>query len=269
MSIARDNHTNDIVVGAGEIYIDLLDDDLNTTGERYIGDSTGATISVETEQTTVFSGDGPTARKLVDFVRSVSHTMSCAVHDMSADNLALFLAGAAEDVAVGARVSAEETVTTEAVQGRWYQLGVSAALPAGYPRITAAGFAAKGGANGTTAAAAGADFKLDAGRGRIYIVPGSGKIQDGHTLKVTYAAPAVKVRRAKAGAARQVRAAVRYIEDASAGKGTNWYIRQASVGASGEIALKSRDGEQQITLSILVEEPSDGTPSILADGQPA
>ncbi len=260
MTTAREKHSNDIVVGAGEVFIDLLDAAHARTGERYIGDSTGASISVETEQTTVFSGDGPIAQKLVDFQRSISHTMTCTVHDMSPDNIALFLAGEVEDEADTAAAVSGEKITVK--QGLWYQLGVKPdTKPAGIAKV-------KPGTVTVATKTKGTDFDVDADHGRIYIIPKAG-ISDNTEITVGYTPVASTRRRAKAGERRQVRAAVRYIEDPSAGRGSNWYIRQASIGASGEMALKSRDTEQSITLTISIEVPEDGTPAVICDGQPA
>lgn len=46
-----------------------------------------------TERTQVYSGDGPVAERLIEIVRSITRSLSMALHDMSAENLALFVAG--------------------------------------------------------------------------------------------------------------------------------------------------------------------------------
>ena len=122
--------TDRIVIGAGRVYIDLLDDAGQTRGERYMGDAVSASVSVATERTTVLSGSDATARVLAEATRSVSRTLSLTLHDMSAENLALFLAGSVDEQPAAADTVRGE-VLTDVRQNRWYQLGVGSATPAG------------------------------------------------------------------------------------------------------------------------------------------
>ena len=71
-------------------------------------------------------------------------------------------------------------------------------------------------------------------------------------------------------AVRQLRVALRYVEDADEGiEGRNLYIPQAVVAPAGEAALKSRDTAQQFPLSLSIEEPEGGLAAIYVDGVPA
>ena len=134
MSLATDRHTDNIVVGAGELYLDLLDDGGKLTGERYLGDGVSASLSVTTERTQVFSGTGPVARQLVNAVRSLTRSMSITLHGMSPENLALFVgAPGAGDVADAAAAVIDEALTVR--QGRYYQLGVTPTKPTGIGAI--------------------------------------------------------------------------------------------------------------------------------------
>ena len=113
MSLTTKNHTDNVIVGAGELYVDLLDSNDDTTGERFLGDGVGASLSVATERVQVFSGTGPVARKLVDAVRSIERSFSVTLRDMSPENLALFVgATAVEDVADAADVVPRAVVST-------------------------------------------------------------------------------------------------------------------------------------------------------------
>jgi len=119
MSAATEKHTDNIVIGAGEIFLDLLDADDGATGERYLGDGVGASLTVTTERTQVFSGTGPVARKLADVVLSITRTLSITLHDMSHENIALFVGGSAiEEVADAAAEVTDERLTVK--QGHWY-----------------------------------------------------------------------------------------------------------------------------------------------------
>ena len=86
-------HRPIIQLGAGALFIDRYTDNGNIRGaEMYIGDTVAASISATVERTTVYSGDGAVASKLIDRVRRIDRTMSitaqdatlgngCAVHD--------------------------------------------------------------------------------------------------------------------------------------------------------------------------------------------
>lgn len=268
MSVTTDNHTNNVLVGAGEFYLDLLDDAGNTTGERYLGNSVGGTLAVTTERITVQSGDGPVARNLVDAVRSITRTLTLTLNDISHDNLALFVgAQAVADVADAAVAVTDEALTVK--PGRFYQLGVTAEKPSGLGAVSATpGHTVVTSAEGNTTFAAGADYRVDASRGRIYIVPG-GRIADGTEIQVDYTPVEATRRQVKTGDLRDVRAAVRYLETPTAGKGRNYYAALCSVAASGEVSLKSRDTEQQIGLTVSILEPQGGAAALVIDGEAA
>ena len=273
MTIGRNQHTNNIVVGAGEFYLDLLDDAGGLTGERYLGDSIGGSLSITTERTTVFKGDGPVAEQLVDSVRSITRTLTVTLHDISPENLALFV-GAPEpsdSAAIAASAVTDEAHTVR--PGRWYQLGQSDANPSGVRGVSsvAVNLAASGNAE-----VAAAGYVVDAAAGRIYFNDGTGQAANidaaGTAVLIDYTPTAETAgarRQVKARDARQVQAAVRYLEDPSAGEGRNLYARRCNVGAGGEMALKSRDTQQQITVTaqILVPEVA-GAAALFIDGEP-
>ena len=125
-----DKRTDNIVIGAGEVYLDLHEAGA-PTGERYLGDAVGAALEITTEETTVFSGSGPVARELARIARSVTRTVTLTLHDISMENLALFTVGAVRHLATASPVSGEPAVFRP---GRWYQLG-GAARPAGVLRL--------------------------------------------------------------------------------------------------------------------------------------
>lgn len=285
MTVARDQHTNNVVLGAGEIYIDRYGADGNPTNrERYLGDSVGGTISITTERTTIQSGDGQVAQDLVDIIRSVSRTMGFTLHDMSLENWGLFLIGG--DPVSLAAVSATE-ITDEVIgnlkAGESYLLGIGPNRPSGVGElsakpsakngdgngnaITPANVATKGLPNGDTAKIPASEIIIDIKAGMVTAV------KDQTNLRVTYT-PAAK----SAGDSRIVKAtketqsitcAIRYIEDAPGGaKGRNVYVRKANLVPAGEMALKSRDTEQQMAFTGTVVEPAAGWAFISIDDVP-
>lgn len=163
MTGASERHTDNIVIGSGALYIDVLDADGETTGERYLGDAVAAALAVAGERVEVFSGSGPVARRIVNRVRSLTRTLSMVLHDISMDNLALFAGVAAANevpAAKGAVTGEARTVTP----GRWYALGDPAADPSGAGAVSGVSVT---GPDGDPAYAEGDDYALDAARGRL------------------------------------------------------------------------------------------------------
>ena len=123
MTLARERHENNVFLGAGEIYLDLLDADGDRSGERYLGDSVSATIGITADEVTIQSGDGAVAQSLVQQQRSVARTLTIVLHDQSLENARLFFGGDA--VAAAAAAAAEQYDRVTVRKGRWYQLGLS------------------------------------------------------------------------------------------------------------------------------------------------
>ena len=259
---------SNIVIGAGRLYADLLDAGGKYTGERYLGDAVGAALSIATERTQVFSGSGPVAEKLADIVRSVTRSMTLTLHDMSAENLALFVSGEAASEAQAAAAVVDEALTVN--PGRWYQLGATPDKPGGVGAVSATtADTVVTNKDATTTHDAGDDYTVDAERGRLHIVAG-GAIAAAAEIKVDYKPATATRETVKTGKAKQVQAAIRYVEDAAKGKGRNVYARLCSVGASGELALMDgRNAEQQLQLTAEVQEPGDGWPALSLDGEAA
>ena len=269
MAITR--HVDNVRIGAGRLYVDLLDAAGKTLGERDLGDSIGMSIRVEETRQMVYSGDGPTARKLLDVVTQRTYSATVQLHDMSDANAALWLGGDATTEADNAAAVTDEEIQVR--PGLEYQLGTSASKPMGYLSISAsATFSVTYGATAaaaTTAAVKGTDYEVDEANARLKILAG-GSIAAGNWIKVDYTpVAATHGRAATPRATKDIRAAVRYVEDGfgSAGsRGRNVYVRDASVGASDELALKdNRQSEQRITLTLGINEPASGS-ALTIDG---
>lgn len=297
MSVARTNHKTNTVLGNGEVYIDLYENGAKT-GERYLGDSVGATLSVSSERTTIQSGDGAVAQDLVDVVRSVSRTLGFTLRDSSIANWALFLIGEEDSESIAAAVvKGNAAWAFKAKKGRWFQIGSTDANPSGVGKVSdepadtkTAGAhdagdnsvivtsAAAAASSGNTIARA-SNYQVDAETGRIYIEPGAADFTDGTTYYVHYKPSAArKIAQAKGtGTASQITCALRYLEDDPAaaeaavtglgGKaGRNVYIAKCNLVPGGEAALKSRDTEQQMAFTATVQAPGGSIPAIVIDG---
>ena len=270
--MAIDRRTSNVLIGSGLAYVDLLDAAGQTTGERDLGECASMRISVDVQRVMVYSAQGATARKLIDAVTQRTYSAQIAVRDMDRDNLALWLGGDASTEEDAATAVVDEVITVQ--PGRSYQLGASPAKPMGYLELDASvDVAVTYGATAaaaTTAATEGTDFDVDPANARIHI-RGDGAISADDVVKVDYT-PLARTHSRAATPARpkEIRAAIRYVEDGTAspgGRGRNVYIRDASVGAAGDLALMDgRSGPIEATLTLGVQEPASGS-ALMIDGR--
>ncbi|MYE01035.1 MAG: hypothetical protein F4Y03_07095 [Alphaproteobacteria bacterium] len=281
---------SNIVLGAGRFFIDRHDGKNGPTGaEEYVGDTVGATVSATTERTTIFSGDGAVASKLIDKVTQIDRSMGITPQDSRLDNIALFLIAnqpaTRAEVANASIPKSAFAVPSGSTVNTVFQLGCTPSNPAGAPRFADAAegtawtvafkFGDTAGDAPTGTALVDADYTLDKETGRLqFTAAGLAKVSGKHVVPTFTGAKLLAFERVSVDSdARQVRVAVRYIEEADEGiEGRNIYIPQASVSPAGEAALKSRDTAQQFALTLAVEEPSyTGAPAqqMYIDGVPA
>lgn len=263
MTKARDDRDINITLGAGEFYIDRYVNGEPVGAEVYAGDTVGGSITIATETTDIQSGDGQVAQVVKTITRAVSRTVSFTAHDMTDENWSLFLIAQDPEAKTIEAVDSDGvlgptgyTVLGPIVLDRWYSIGMSPDLPSGIGEFTKATADpvkqgdSKGGSI-TTNVAANA-YELDERAGRILFkgagvkgkfVTVSGQV-DEKTVMVTKATEETK----------QIECALRYIEDAGEG-GRNIYVRKATLSPGGEMAMKSRDTEQQMPFSASVQKP--------------
>ena len=287
-------HKPIIQLGAGALFIDRYTDNSDIRGaEMYIGDTVAASVSATVERTTVYSGDGAVASKLVDRVRQIDRSISITVQDATLENFSLFMmADRPKREAPGSSNADLVTVfrVPEHVSDRTYfQLGagVLGATPAGRPSFDL-GTMPIAKVNGIQSRPQGStdpfvqtvptmedeDYDLDEKRGRIrFTNAGIAKVK-GLEIEITLNMRNIKnipaFDRVSVGAeVSQIRVALRYIEDSDPGmQGRNIYIPQATLGPAGEAALKSRDTPQQFPLQLAIETPDNGLEQMYIDGVP-
>ena len=290
-----DKRTDNIVIGAGEVYLDLHEGGA-PTGERYLGDAVGAALEITTEETTVFSGSGPVAQELARIARSIARTVTLTLHDISLENLALFTVGAVRRLDAAAQVSGEHAIFRP---GRWYQLGgatrpagvLSLATPANKaaainavsvtstahsPATATQAIAARRFGNGASETEQKGQYIVDYARARLFWLPADHALYAAKAgigasiaLAIDYT-PDDTARDQVQGALGQVTGAFRYIEDAAEGRGRNIYAPRCSIQPAGGLTLlDGRSSEQQIRLAVSMLEPGGGQPALYIDGQSA
>lgn len=264
MSYAREHHEDNIVIGAGELWISDLDDADAETGWQYMGDAIGCNLAIATDRQVVYSGSGPIAQKLVDKPKSIDRTLTATLHDITAQNLSMFVAGTVGMIPADTSAVTDERIGGVKV-GRWYQLGVTDARPMGVGAIAAAGVTVSP-ADGGADHVAGTDYRVDAQTGMIQIIGGG--ISDGDDLLVDYTPADAAARMVvTAESVNTPRAAIKYIEQGDEGKRRNLYAPLCSLVGEGDFALMSRDQEQRIVLSCSVLEPAGGKKSFYVYGE--
>lgn len=276
MTLARSSHTDNIIIGAGELFIERYPTGSNepSGGERYLGDSVSASLAITTERTTVDSGDGPVSRALVDIVRRVTRELRFTLHDASVANLGLFVIddGKPGEDAAAATLAAQHELLGLQKDG-WHQIGSTAALPGGLGAIPDDTTFEKSadGANWADASVAttrddvvdATDILLDAPAGRLLPLKDQ-RIR----LKAETAASATLDRTTAGADSKQIICALRYVEDARAGQGRNIYIRKCTLVASGEASIKSVETEQRFDFIAAAGDAGGGWPQIAIDGKP-
>ena len=284
-------HEPVIILGAGSFYIDRYTENGDVRGaEVFVGDTTAAAISATVERTTVFSGDGAVATKLVDKVTQIDRNLGITPQDATLDNMALFLI-ASQPTQQAARAAADLVtvfnVPAGATDRTYFQLGASPTDPAGRPAFNiddatpialATGFQAKdigAGGNRQAVAVVDDDYELDLKTGRLrFTSSGLAKFR-GKDVQLTIASAKARAapafdRVSVASGSAQVRAAVRYIEEPDEGvPGRNIYVPQCSISPAGDAALKSRDTPTSFPLSLAIESPGGGLAEIYIDGVPS
>jgi hypothetical protein len=246
-------HPKNFVLGSGYAYF------LPATGggERYLGDSPSISLNVTTETLAMFDSDTRIAVKVADVVTQITRVATTTIRSITPENLSLFIGGESE--------TATQTLGAAIVQvgtayfDRFFQLGAGA----GDRNVTAVSveFDVAG------AGVLGTDYTLDATNGRIYFLP-TGGFADGEGVEVTYSRPAKTFSRViSADEVGQI-GAFRFISNNTYGDERSFYFPACKITPEGDFALKSRDTPQELTFTIEVLAPEDGSAAIYIDGQP-
>lgn len=255
--------TKNIVLGAGYCYFDEHDANGNPTGERYLAETPGFSITVSSENLEDYSSDGPVAEKHLDVPTRVSRDAALTLKDMSSENFALFIVGEAASVSTSAGSATAAAINggNGVLQGRWYQLGVSTALPTGVRKVSAVAIKA-----GATTHDADDDYELDAELGRIYIVPGGG-IANGTVLTSDYTTVATSWDQVTSNDLGAKSGAFRFVAHNTRGANKDLYLPSVVMRPDGEFAFKSRDTVQQMGFALGINNPGDGRAAVYLNGR--
>jgi hypothetical protein len=260
MALPLNTHTNSYVFGRGKIYIDLFDTGGNKTGERFLGNCPGFTLTVASEKFEHFSSTSGLRKKDLSVVTSVNFNAKITCDDVSSDNLALFLGG---DVASVSQVATP--VTGEAIvvkRGCEYQLGSTSSNPMGVKPVSSVTIKD---VTEVTTYVLNTDYTLDAATGRFALTSGSA-ILDGATIHAGYTPTAGTKSRVSSGDTGSNTGAVRFIADNATGENRDCYIASASLAASGDLPLITEGDIAKFDIDVGVNEKNSSTQQIIIDG---
>lgn len=253
-------HTsNEYQIPRGRVYFDLRDALDALTGEEEFGNCPSFSIAIETEKLEHFSSQTGLREKDDSRVVQVNRTAAITCDNVSFENLRKYLSGQIETVS---QASGSVTDAVMAViPGRFYQLGLTNANPAGDRNITA--LMVKDSA-GTTTYVAGTDYAVDLTKGRLQILA-TGAITAGD-IKVSYTKPAKTWKRIKTGAASELRGAIRVVSDNAGATNRDYYMPLCILKPSGELPIVAEQAEY-VTMDFELEvlTPSNGSAIYLDD----
>ena len=127
--------TENIVLGRGICYFAPFDAAGVPMGERDLGQVESLSLTIEQQVESYYSKRTAVATKLVEYVTQTDFAGEFVVADMSADNIAMFLAGSRSTVTQASTPITNERIYN-AQSGREYQLGALAGSPAGARNVS-------------------------------------------------------------------------------------------------------------------------------------
>ena len=244
----------DFVAGAGSLYIAELDADGLPLGFRYLGDSESFSLSLTTEDLEAWTGDDQVRQKVISVATSVERMGALLLNEPVEENVGLLIFGDAGELEQAATPVTDEAVTSSAVAGLTYSLGVTIANPAGAKDITSVTLD-----NGdATAYTEGEDYELDPARGTFRVIPGGAMV--GETVEANYTPTAGTYQQVTSREDDNPEFFLKYIENARSGRNRDIYCPRVKIRPDGDFDLKSADSHQQIPLQIDALVPTNGMP---------
>lgn len=261
MTLPLNTHTNEYKFGQGKVYVDLLDDDGNPTGERFLGNCPAFALSVATSKFEHFSSTTAVKKKDLSVVTQVNFTGKIDIDDVTNPNMALFLGGDVTTVTQTTTPITGEHRTI--IKGYEYQLGETAANPAGIRNVSA--ITVKD-TTGVTTYVLDTDYKRDLVSGRVTILAASA-IVDGADLQFGYTPVAGTLQRVTTGENASLIAKIRFKADNTFGEDADVIIPSCTLAANGDLPFITDNDVAKFSLDIGVNEKDSNTPQVIVNGQ--
>ncbi len=235
-------------IGRGKVYLAAMPDE-NTVGAdfRYVGNTTSFKFNSEAETIDHYSSDSSIKLKDKSVILGVDYATEMVTDNMNSDNVAMFFLADKGSLVQSVVASSIETLVS-ILNGRSYQLGVTANAPTGLMGIDPTGFLVKVSPAGASLVD-GVDYVMDLTSGVIHFLEGSILAVDGASIDVTYAVLGTTRDTIISGES-QINVSLKYIADNPSGANRNWYLPKTLISPTGDFELKSGSDWQTMTFNM-------------------
>lgn len=258
----------DLRIGKGIVLIAKHASDEPTApanGYRDIGNAPGLALSAEVESIEHYSSRGGIKTKDDEQTTSTTYNGTITIDSMSMDNLAMFFLGSNGPV-TQASATGKTQVFTGIKLDHTYQLGQTSVNPTGDRNVTITAMTLAAAPN--TALVAGTHYELDAVRGTIRILPGTGLFVGGHQdtgFTVTYNAAASTRRQVISGETEFV-GSLRFLANNPKGEDVDYFFPNVKLRPNGDHQLIS---DEYMQIEFQFEALTLGNyKAVYIDGQP-
>lgn len=271
MPVTADLGGKNYTLGRGRVFFDRFATGVNVTaatrgsGERYLGNTPEFSTNSESEDLDHFDSDSGIRTKDDSVQLSLDRSGAFTCDNISSENIALYFLGEASTLVQASATGVIETFDAGVMQGRFYQLGVSPARPAGV-RGVANVVVSKGAGFSTTVTAAG-NYQVDEVRGRIYIEDNAPDIADSTPIRVTcdYLA---NTREQIVSKSTSIYGSIRFVADNPKGANRDFYLPYVKLAPDGDYNLKG-DEWQTMGFTMEILKKASNIDALYIDGQPA
>lgn len=231
--------------GRGELYFARFKPGTHTPdGFRYIGNTPAFGFTIQSQTLDHYNSDHGVGELDLQIPTTVTRTGAFTTDNISIENLALTVFGAAAKVVSTASTAVTETVTAAHLDYK-YQLGITPGNPAGRRAISNVAVKV-----GNVAKTAGTDFLVDTQRGLLQPISG-GTITDSSDLAVTYDQIANSYDQVVSGNT-PVEGTIMFVADNVQGDNLDYLLPYVKITPNGEFALKAENALQQLQYNLSV-----------------
>jgi len=203
---------NNCLLGRGELYFDRFDTNFARTGERFVGNVTSFGIQPTDTLAEKYSSAEASSPLLVRVNTRRLIEMTAVLDEYTKENLALAFMG---DNSTFAQGSTTVSTVNQGVTNpdNWYQIKTSGGV-----RVRAvSGVVVNRVLPSPLLLVLNTDYKVDAVRGRIYIIPTSPNVSVGMTVTVSCSGAVTSIPTVRAGVSSFIRGFVRFVGKPASG----------------------------------------------------
>lgn len=270
MPVNSDLGGKNYTLGRGRVLFDrfapnvLVNAATRGEGERYLGNTPEFSTSSESEDLEHFDSDAGVRTKDASVQLSLDRSGSFTCDNIDKENLALYFLGLTSEV-VQASATAQVEVHENAKRGRFYQLGVTEANPAGVRNISNVTVRTGGSPGWATTVTPSGNYEVDEVRGQIYVEIDAPGIDDAD-IQITFDIGASTRDRVISGS-NAIYGALRFRADNPKGENLDYYYPYVKLAPDGDYNLKGDDW-QAMSFTFEVLKKASNVEAVYIDSQP-